>query len=126
MGSYVKSLSNKKNGLSCYECNSDLDFDFPLLVNPKVCKSCERDRRVKFLINPFKSKYNFDRLFFSSKFEKYLSILLFIIIGLVILDVSLILFDIKVSSIPNNILLTIYWCLMIYRVKVVMRGTSRK
>lgn len=132
MTSYVKSLSNKKNGLTCYECNSD--FDFPLLhflglitEEPKVCKSCERDRRVDFLINPFKSKYyNFDKIFFNSKFDKYLSILLFITIGLIVFDISMIFFDIRVSSIPNNILLTIYWCLMIYRVKVVMRGTSKK
>jgi hypothetical protein len=125
LGTYVKNLSNKKNGISCYECNSDLDL-FPVKHDPKVCQSCERDRRVKFLINPLKSKYyDFEKIFFDAKFDKYLSILLFIAIGLILFDVVLIFFDIGMSSIPNNILLIIYWLLMIYRVKVVMRGYKK-
>jgi hypothetical protein len=125
LGTYVKNLSNKKNGISCYECNSDLDL-FPVKHDPKVCQSCERDRRVKFLINPLKSKYyDFDKIFFDAKFDKYLSILLFIAIGLILFDVVLIFFDIRMSSIPNNILLVIYWLLMIYRIKVVMKGYKK-
>jgi len=125
LGTYIKNLSNKKNGISCYECNSDLDL-FPVKHDPKVCQSCERDRRVKFLINPLKSKYyDFDKIFFDAKFDKYLSILLFIAIGLILFDVVLIFFDIRMSSIPNNILLVIYWLLMIYRIKVVMKGYKK-
>ena len=125
MGTYVKNLSNKKNGISCYVCNSDLDL-FPVKHDPKVCQSCERDRRVNLLINSFKSKYyNFDKMFFDAKFDKYLFILLFTAIGLILFNVVLIFFDIRMSSIPNNILLIIYWVLMIYRVKVVMSGYKK-
>jgi len=126
MDTYIKNLLNKKNGISCYECNSDLDHMFPVKDDPKVCKSCERDRRVNFLIKPFKSKYyDFDKIFFDAKFDRYLSILIISAIGLILLNVVLSFFDIRLSSIPNNILLIIYWCLMIYRFKVVMRGTSK-
>lgn len=71
MGNYVKFLSSKKNGLSCYECNSDLDDYETSQEEPRVCKSCERDRRVSLLINTSKSRsYDFHKMFFNSKFEK--------------------------------------------------------
>jgi hypothetical protein len=129
--SYVNSMSNKKLGIVCYECSGDISSEYSdKIFTPsqeiRICKSCERDRKVKSLINPLKSTYyKFDRIFFDKKFEKYLFILLISAILLIGVQLILSIFKVANSSIPTNILLTIYWTFMIYRVKIVMKGYKK-
>jgi len=77
MGKYIKTLSNKKRGLSCYLCNLDL-INSPIFQIPipneglKICKCCERDQQIKLLLKPLKYKYSlFEKLFFHEKFENF-------------------------------------------------------
>jgi hypothetical protein len=139
MKSYANSMSNKKLGIICYECSYDLSQECsdkiftqsgaPFLKpnhHIRICKSCERDRKVKSLINPLKSSYyKFDTIFFDTKFEKYLFIILMSAISLIFLQLILSIFKVASSSIPTNTLLTIYWVFMIYRVKIVMKGYKK-
>jgi hypothetical protein len=118
LSDFATNLRYKKSGLNCYECSQhihDLCPDHALL-----CKSCERDRSVKSILNPIKAfKYKFDKFFFSKNFEKHLSKILIFAISLIVVQVILLFFDIKISSIFVNAILTIYWLLMIYRIRLV-------
>jgi len=131
MKSYANSMSNKKLGIVCYECSSNISSEYSdKIFTPsqeiRICKSCERDRKVKSLINPLKSNYyKFDTIFFNKKFEKYLFILLVSAISLIVIQLVLSIFKFTNSSIPTNILLTIYWVFMIYRIKIVMKGYKK-
>jgi hypothetical protein len=128
---YIKSLSAKKNGSICYNCSSDIDPSIKtnwFSGKATLCISCERDRSVKTLINPFKSKlYKFDKYFFNEKFEKYQMILLIISMSFIFTNIILSsFFDTKIGSIPSNILLGFYWFMMIYRVRVSLRGYLKR
>jgi hypothetical protein len=46
-------------------------------------------------------------------------------ISLIAIQLVLSIFKVTNSSIPTNILLTIYWVFMIYRVKIVMKGFKK-
>jgi hypothetical protein len=128
---YVSNLGDKKRGQNCYECytelNSEIDYTKLDKCDPKLCLSCERDRVVKSLFNPFKSKiYKFDKFFFTKNFEKYIFGLLIISIAVVFTSATLSLaLDLKVSSIPGNLLLGLYWLLMLYRVKIANKKSSQ-
>lgn len=127
---YIKSLTAKKIGSICYNCACEV------LPNNKtnwfnndatLCKSCERDHQVKSLINPIKSLlYRFNKYFFNKKFEKYQTVFLAISISLIFLNIVLSFFDIKITSIPSNILLSIYWLMVVYRVKISLKGYSNR
>ncbi len=128
---YIKSLSAKKTGSICYNCSSDIDPSIKtnwLSGKATLCISCERDRSLKTLINPFKSKlYKFDKYFFNEKFEKYQMILLIISMSFIFTNIILSsFFDTKIGSIPSNILLGFYWFMMIYRVRVSLRGYLKR
>lgn len=131
MKSYANSMSNKKLGIICYECSYDISHEYSdKIFTPtqdiRICKSCERDRKIKSLTNPLKSSYyKFDRIFFDKKFEKYLFILLVSAISLIVIQLILSIFKVTNSSMPTNILLTIYWIFMIYRIKIVMKGYKK-
>ena len=128
---YVSNLGDKKRGLNCYECSTELgtqiDYSDLNKCDPKLCLSCDRDRAVKTLFDPVKSRiYKFDKFFFIKDFEKYIFGLL--IISLVVVFTNAILslaFDLKVSSIPGNLLLGLYWIFMIYRVKIANKGYKK-
>ena len=118
LSDFSTNLRHKKSGLNCYECSQhiqDLCPDHALL-----CKSCERDRSVKSILNPVKAlRYKFHKLFFSKNFEKHLGKILILAVSLLVVQVILLFFDIKISSIFVNAILTIYWLLMIYRIRLV-------
>lgn len=118
LSDFGTNLRYKKSGLNCYECSQhiqDLCPDHALL-----CKSCERDRLVKSILSPVKSlRYKFHKLFFSKNFEKHLGKILILAVSLIVVQVILLFFDIKISSIFVNAILTIYWLLMIYRIRLV-------
>lgn len=131
---YVSNLGDKKRGLNCYECSTELYSANTLWsgtdlskCDPKLCLSCDRDRAVKTLFNPIRSRiYKFDKFFFTKNFEKYIFGLL--IISLIVVFTNAILslaLDIKISSIPGNLLLGLYWFFMIYRVRVANRGDKK-
>ena len=128
---YVSNLGDKKRGLDCYECSTELstEIDYSDLskCDPKLCLSCDRDRAVKTLFNPIRSRiYKFDKFFFTKNFEKYIFGLL--IISLIVVFTNAILslaLDIEISSIPGNLLLGLYWFFMIYRVRVANRGDKK-
>ena len=127
---YVSNLGDKKRGQNCYECYTELNFeiDYTKLdkCDPKLCLSCERDRAVKSLFNPFKSKiYKFDKFFFTKNFEKYQFIILMVSLGIILFNAVLSFFEIKNSSIPGNLLLALYWFLMLYRVKIANKKSSQ-
>lgn len=129
---YIKSLSAKKTGSICYNCSSDI-FDPSIKTNwfsgkATLCLSCERDRSVKTLINPLKSRlYKFDKYFFNEKFEKYQMILLIISISIIFINIILAaFFNIEIGSIPSNILLGFYWFMMVYRIRVSLRGYLKR
>jgi hypothetical protein len=121
MGKYVKTLSNKKRGLSCYLCN--LDFQIPIPDEGlKICKCCERDQQIKLLLKPLKYKYSlFEKLFFHEKFENFSFIFILAALLLVISNIIFIFFHTKLGFDPNW-LFSVYWLLMIYRVNIVMRS----
>ena len=118
LSDFSTNLRYKKSGLNCYECSQhiqDLCPDHALL-----CKSCERDRSVKSILNPVKAlRYKFHKLFFSKNFEKHTILILILASSLFVVQVILLFFDIKISSIFVNAILTIYWLLMIYRIRLV-------
>lgn len=128
LSDFSTNLRYKKSGLNCYECSQhiqDLCPDHALL-----CKSCERDRSVKSILNPVKAlRYKFHKLFFSKNFEKHTILILILAASLFLVQVILLayignqdatlFFDIKISSIFVNAILTIYWLLMIYRIRLV-------
>ena len=127
---YVSNLGDKKRGQNCYECytllNSKIDYTNFDKCDPKLCLSCERDRAVKSLFNPLKSRiYKFDKFFFIKKFEKYQFVILIVSLGVIIVNIILSFFEIKISSIPGNLLLSLYWFLMIYRVKIANKKSSQ-
>lgn len=127
---YVSNLGNKKRGQNCYECSTDLNshIDYTDLnkCDPKLCLSCDRDRAVKSLVSPLRSRiYKFDKLFFIKDFEKYQFVILITSISLIVLNVILSFFDIKITSIPANFLLGIYWFFMIYRVRIANSGYKK-
>lgn len=127
---YVSNLGNKKRGQNCYECstdlNSDIDYTDLSKCDPKLCLSCDRDRAVKSLVSPLKSRiYKFDKFFFIKDFEKYQFIILITSISLTVLNVILSFFGIKITSIPANLLLVIYWFFMIYRVRIANSGYKK-
>ena len=128
---YIKSLSAKKNGSICYNCSSDIDPSIKtnwFSGKATLCISCERDRSVKTLINPLKSRlYKFDKYFFNEKFEKYQMILLIISISIMFINIILAaFFNIEIGSIPSNILFSFYWFMMVYRIRVSLRGISKE
>jgi len=60
-------------------------------------------------------------------FEKYQMILLIISMSFIFTNIILSsFFDIKIGSIPSNILLGFYWFMMIYRVRVSLRGYLKR
>ena len=126
MNIYIKSLSAKKMGSICYNCSCDVDPNSkPNWFNndASLCRSCERDHSVKTLISPIKSRlYKFNKYFFNKKFEKYQTVILIVSISLIFINIFLSFFDIKITSIPANILLSIYWSMMVYRVKISLKG----
>lgn len=131
VGIYIKSLTAKKSGSICYNCSVDIEPDTKtnwFSGKATLCKSCERDKSVKTLINPFKSKlYKFDKYFFNEKFEKHQMILLITSISLIFINITLAaIFNIKIGSIPSNILLGFYWFMMVYRVRVSLRGYLKR
>lgn len=128
---YVSNLGDKKRGLNCYECSTELstqiDYSDLNKCDPKLCLSCDRDRVVKTLFNPIKSRiYKFDKFFFTKIFDKYIFGLLIVSLIVVFLNATLsLIFDIKISSIPGNLLLGLYWFFMIYRVSIANRGNKK-
>ncbi len=127
---YVSNLGDKKRGQYCYECftdlNTQIDYSDLNKCNPKLCLCCDRDRAVKKLFNPVKSRiYKFDKFFFTKNFEKYNFILLVSSLILVFSNLILSFFEIKISTIPGNILLGIYWFLMVYRVNIANKGNKK-
>ena len=127
---YVSNLGDKKRGQNCYECyiplNSQIDYANLDKCDPKLCLSCERDRAVKSLFNPFKSKiYKFNKFFFTKKFEKYQFVILMLSLGVIISNIVLSFFEIKITSIPGNLLLSLYWFLMVYRVRIANKKSSQ-
>jgi len=119
---FSTNLRYKKSGHNCYECSQHI-HDIGSLLCPDhalLCKSCERDRSVKSILSPVKAlRYKFHKLFFSENFEKHLGKILILAVSLIVVQVILLFFDIKISSIFVNVILTIYWLLMIYRIRLV-------
>lgn len=116
---FSTNLRYKKSGLNCYECSQDIPDDLTP-DHALLCKSCERDKSVKSILNPIKAfKYKFHKFFFSKNFEKHLAKILIFAVSLIVIQIILLFFDIKISSIFINLLLSVYWFLMIYRLRLV-------
>lgn len=121
---YSWNLIQKKSGSMCYKCSEDLSNSGQDLVSgtPTLCTSCDRDRSIKKVLNPIRvSRYKFDKFFFHKDFEKYLGGILLFVFGTLLLQIILMFLDYKSSSIPTNLLLTLYWFLLIYRLKIVLK-----
>jgi len=128
---YINHLKLKKTGQVCYNCvtkiEDEIDSD---QEKPLLCKSCHREVHIQKLLNPHSNIfYQIKYLLLYRKFEKFVSIILYLVISFNIIGLVLnITKNCTVSqeffSITSCLLLLIYWILMVFRVKVVMSGVN--
>lgn len=119
-------------GLKCYSCKEDIisyqDFILEkmntpnvdvsdLKGEPRICQSCERDKRINLL---FGGKINkLDNFLISDKYLIYQKYLLTAIIGFVVIDLIFQLFlGIKYLSFLSPTFNCIFWYFMIKRMRI--------
>lgn len=123
MSNYAHFLIQKKTGSNCFKCCEKLhNKNYKL----SLCKSCERDISVDRVLNHRKFLMSkFDELFFNKNFENLQSFILYLSVGSIILTILMSLFQVDISTIYTNTLLSIYWSLTTYRLKLVMNGYKK-
>lgn len=139
IGYYFYQMRKRENiksditmGLKCYSCKEDIisyqDFIlekmntpnvdvFDLKGEPRICQSCERDKRINLL---FGGKINkLDNFLISNNYLIYQKYLLTAIIGFVVIDLVFKLFlDIKYLSFLSPTVNCIFWYFMIKRMRI--------
>jgi hypothetical protein len=119
---YSHFLVLKKSGRCCYKCNQKNKFE-EIQYRLYLCKSCDREMSVDSIISPMLFlKNRFLKFIFSNRFEKLQTILLYLTIVFLFLNLILSFFEYDINSIPSSLLLCLYWILMIYRTKLVING----
>ena len=106
-----KSISyDLSTGVKCYNCKSETGHqrntieDITNTNNYKLCKSCERDRKLDSIVSPFKfDKIKFKRFFLSDSFNKKLIIYFFVYIALCILIDSFIFYFFKIPIMSKTL-----------------------
>lgn len=119
-----------KSGQLCYSCKQELDVNkievLENLISSKekyqLCKPCQRDEKLDGLINKNKlSRLHKLKLYLiNGNFDKTIRYLLFSIVFLLMVDILLkTIFNIKWFSYVYNLIICLYWILMIYRHKLI-------
>lgn len=122
MSDFAHNLVIKKSGKICYRCN-EKNLSEGVKYNLYLCRPCEREVSVDNLISPISFyRHKFYKFLYTKKFEKLQSLLLYFTILLLFVNLVTSYFDYTFTSIPTNILLTIYWLLVIYRTRLVING----
>jgi len=120
----AQNLLHKRDGIVCYSCNNiiitDINQAIDKIVDDKedlsLCKSCQRDVKLSNLLHNSNLLLIFKKWVLSKKSEKIMVVGLCITVFMMLISFLLLPRLMNVFSMINNIYLTIYWLIMIYRV----------
>jgi len=122
-------LNNKRLGMNCYSCNQPIHMDGDDLELHKrikrimfgeeslcLCQSCQRDVKLSNLLHTSNFILKFNKWILTRNSEKIMVAFLFIPIIPMILSFLFLPGIMNIASLCNNMFLTFYWFIMIYRV----------
>ena len=136
---FNKRLLLKQQGIICHQCSFERELPPGtsyiisrkkpprLCVAPAsgawLCKSCTRQSRIVEIDNSFKFiSRRISEFLISKNFQKLGSFFIFSALFCVVLQIILYFFDIKVNlSVISNMILSIYWTLLILRQSIVFK-----
>jgi len=128
---FNKRLLLKQQGIICHQCSFERELlpGTSYIISRKkppgawLCKSCTRQSRIVEIDNSFKFiSRRISEFLISKNFQKLGSFFIFSALFCVVLQVILYFFDIKVNlSVISNMILSIYWTLLILRQSIVFK-----
>lgn len=129
---FYNRFSDIKYGKICRNCRKTIELSEediirnPFVEKTKSCVACDRDLKIKGLVSNFMgnikckiTKFN-NNIVLTKKFDKLLMIILVIYIICLAFDL-IYFFNFKKNPNIGTLMLSIYWALHIYRVRVVMK-----
>jgi hypothetical protein len=122
--SLFRTLLYKRNGIQCYSCSeviiTDPNQSVQRIIDDvedlSLCKSCQREVKLSNLLHDSNFLLLFKKWVLTKKSEKIMVAFLFIPIIPMILSFLFFPSIMNIASLCNNMFLTFYWSIMIYRV----------
>jgi hypothetical protein len=115
---YGRDLFYKRCGIECFKCSSEIIDPYHANLenqdNLSLCKSCNRDQKIKNLLKKINLKYYIYKFVLSRKSE-YITIG-FVLVSLIILLISMFTGFTNYISMLNSSIIISHWVISIYRI----------
>jgi hypothetical protein len=125
---FVRRLRLKQQGVICYECSCEQELPasidlYDIQDKLWLCKSCSRQSRISEIDSKFKFfSRKLTEFLLSRSFQKFGNFLIISALFCVLLQIVLYFFSTRVNlSVISNLILCIYWILLILRQSVVFK-----
>ena len=125
---FVKRLRLKQQGVICYDCSCERELppSVSLYDNENKlwqCKSCSRQSKIVEINNKIKLYFRkLSEFLISKNFQKFGNLFIILAFLCVLIQIIFYFINIKVNlSVLSNIILSIYWLLLILRQWIVFK-----
>ena len=125
---FSKRLRLKQQGVICYDCSCERELPPSVALHDTenklwMCKSCSRQSKIIEIDNKIKLYFRkLSEFLISTNFQKFGKIINILALSCILLQIVLYFFEIKVNlSVVSNMLLSIYWLLLILRQWIVFK-----
>jgi hypothetical protein len=125
---FVKRLRLKQQGVICYDCSCERELppSVSLYDNENKlwqCKSCSRQSKILEINNKIKLYFRkLSEFLISKNFQKFGNLFIILAFLCVLIQIIFYFINIKVNlSVLSNIILSIYWLLLILRQWIVFK-----
>lgn len=125
---FVKRLRLKQQGVICYDCSCERELPPSVALYDTenklwMCKSCSRQSKIIEIDNKIKLYFRkLSEFLISTNFQKFGNMLIILALSCVLSQIVLYFFEIKVNlSVLSNMILSIYWLLLILRQWIVFK-----
>ena len=125
---FVKRLRLKQQGVICYDCSCERELppSVALYDNENklwMCKSCSRQSKIIEIDNKIKLYFRkLSEFLISKNFQKFGNLFIILAFLCVLIQIIFYFINIKVNlSVLSNMILSIYWLLLILRQWIVFK-----
>jgi hypothetical protein len=125
---FVKRLRLKQQGVICYDCSCERELppSVSLYDNENklwMCKSCSRQSKIVEINNKIKLYFRkLSEFLISKNFQKFGNLFIILAFLCVLIQIIFYFINIKVNlSVVSNMILSIYWLLLILRQWIVFK-----